>query len=153
MSNFDFEKFYKSLNTATTREKVDTVFKDVFDLPAAERAAVAQALEKKFLNFIESLKEEVLSEGVAATEKWVHDTSLMSPMNPDYDHDLMRQQKLMQIRVNVGKLLGKDASVLSKAFNTAAAALTEEELKSSAVREKPLLAVIKAITQQGPCKP
>jgi hypothetical protein len=147
MSEFNFDQFYQSLRNATTREAVDAIFKDVFALPAAERDVVGKELEKKFLHF-SRLRSVVLTEGIAAAEESVRENSWITPMNPDYDDDLAHKQKLLQTRVNVAKLRGENASPLSKAFNAAATTLTAEELKSSAVYAKPLLAVVKAIAKQ-----
>lgn len=146
MPVFDLNAFYQSLRNANTLKQVDEAFKTVFALPPAERKAVGEELERKYLSF-STIENIAFTKGIAAAEEHVRTNASMSPMNPDYDQDIARRQKLVQIRVNVARLRGKEASYYAQVFNAAAQKLTAAEYQSPAVYEKPLLAVVKAIAQ------
>ena len=129
-------------------EAIDQAFAG---LSAAERSAVADHVEKCFLQGIEKDKDEFRQKGPAAIKLEFQTKQIDLATLAEY---IKRQQLSIQLFSKVREIKGKNTSPFMKAFVKAAAKLTDEEYNGIECIAKPLNAVIDAVAKkEGLLKP
>ena len=118
---------------------IDKAFREIFALNGADRARVGRYLEAEFLAPSQELEKMIGQQGTAATKKYLAEAFTESETPPE------EGQKTVQMLHNIGELRGAAATPMLKAFNEAAAMLTDEEYNSADVMLKPGFAMIDAI--------
>lgn len=149
MSEFNVKEFSKSLDQLDSPEAVDEAFSAVYALPPTQRNAVANALAYEFRTAVEEeIAKDVRQNGLAATKQFLEKGLLVETK------DITGLQISAQQLFHVENILLRETPPLIKAFNKAAANLTDEEYSGPQIVVETAKAVAHALAvSEGLIKP